>query len=450
MTLTEGKPWRSILIFTMPVLLGILLQQLYNTVDTIIVGNFTGEAALSALGTTGCITSLFLAFANGFSAGANVIIAQLFGAGKTDDVRKTASTSLILLLGMGILVSIIGIGFCVPVLNRFLGVQGNILIMSVNYLRIYSAGLVFQFGYNVVAAILRGVGDSKASLYFLIVASLVNVVLDVLFVAVFRWGCTGAAIATDLAQAASFVAALFYMYRKYPVFRWRLSELHFDSEVALQVLWAGLPMMLQQAVASCGFVFLQRAVNSYGQSMMASYTVGQRIEMYLDMPFIAYQTTMATYTGQNIGAKKFDRVILGLRQTILLSFCSTLCISILVYCGAPLIIWVFALSEQAATYCFQHIRFTAIVKLIIATYFPIIGMFQGIGKGFIGMAAVASALVVRVITTYTFCYIPFIGYHIVWGNQLFGFSTACMIMWGNLLFGKWKRGIMEQEKNEIG
>lgn len=441
MTLTEGKPWKSILIFTIPVLLGILLQQLYNTVDAIVVGNFTGETALSAIGTTGCITSLFLAFANGFSAGANVVIAQLFGAGRMDDVRKTASTSLILLLGLGSLISVIGVMFSVPVLEMCLGVHGALLEMSAGYLQIYSAGLIFQFGYNVVAAILRGTGDSRASLYFLVIASIVNIILDVVFVAIFNWGCVGAAIATDLAQAASFGAALIYMYRKYPMFRWRLPELNFHSKTAFQILSAGLPMMLQQAVASFGFVFLQRAVNSYGQSMMASYTVGQRMETYLDMPFIAYQTTMATYTGQNIGAKKFDRVMLGLKQAILLSVGSTLCISIAVFCGAPLIVRLFALSGQAIDYCLRHIRFTAVVKLIIASYFPIIGMFQGSGNGFIGMVAVASALIVRVITTYTLCLVPFIGYSIVWGNQLFGFSTACMIVWGNLLFGKWKRRI---------
>lgn len=440
-TLTEGTPWKVILSFTIPVLLGILLQQLYNTADTVIVGNFSSEAALSAVGTTSCITMLFLAVANGFSAGAGVLIAQMFGANQENEMRRASITSVMLLLGMGAVTSIIGVLSSRPILQYALGVEEHILSMSDSYLKIYACGLIFQFGYNIVAAILRGVGDSKASLYFLLIACVANVLLDILFVAGFQWGPAGAGLATDLAQIGSFIAALIYMRRKYPVFCWGWSEWKFDWTTAKEILLLGFPMALQQAVASLGFVFIQRAVNSYGQSMMASYTVGQRVEAYLDMPVLAFQMTMATYVGQNIGAKKLKRVTDGTRQAIILSVSITACLSALVIFFARDIIRLFDLGVDAAAYCVQHLRFTAVVKLIVAFYFPVIGALQGVNCGLTGTVAVGSALAVRVISTYTLCYVPWIGYHIIWGNQVLGFSTACLIVWSYYLSGKWRKHI---------
>lgn len=438
-TLTEGTPWKVILSFTLPVLLGILLQQLYNTADTVIVGNFSSEAALSAVGTTACITMLFLAVANGFSAGAGVLIAQMFGAKQENEMRRASITSMFLLLGMGAVTSIVGVLSSRPILQYALGVEGHILSMSDSYLKIYACGLIFQFGYNIVAAILRGVGDSKASLYFLLIACVVNVLLDILFVAGFHWGPAGAGLATDLAQAGSFLAALVYMRRRYPVFCWGRSEWKFDWTTAKEVLTLGLPMALQQAVASLGFVFIQRAVNSYRQGMMASYTVGQRVEAYLDMPVLAFQMTMATYVGQNVGARKLMRVTEGTRQAVILSLSITACLSALVFFFAGSIIRLFDLGTDAAAYCLQHLRFTAVVKLIVASYFPVIGALQGVNCGLTGTVAVGSALAVRVISTYTLCYVPWIGYHIIWGNQVLGFSTACLIVWSYYLSGRWRR-----------
>lgn len=443
MDFTEGKPWKQIIYFAIPILLGLLLQQLYNTVDAVILGNYTGEAALAAIGTTGCITLLYLSFANGFSAGANVVIAKLFGAKQMEEARETAATAIMLLLGMGVAISVIGILSAHAVLENFLGIKGQVLEMALEYLYIYTAGLFFQFGYNVVAGILRAVGDSKASLYFLIIAFFVNIILDVVFIAKLGWDCRGAALATNIAQAASFAAAWLYMYRKYPVFRFHVTDLQFVPYQAKKILWAGLPIMLQGAVASTGFIFLQKAINAYGQSMIAACTVGQRVETYLNMAFMAFQTTMATYTGQNVGAKRMDRVMLGLKQAVALSMGSTVVLGGMAFLGAPLIARLFALNAEAAAYAREYIRFTSVIKLIVASYFPIIGMFQGTGNGFIGSIAVASALFMRVLTIYTLCYVPWIGYHIAWGNQLFGFSTACIIVWSCLLFTNWRKRIKQ-------
>ncbi len=445
-TLTEGTPWKLILAFAMPVLFGLLLQQLYNTVDTIIVGNFASEAALSAVGTTGCLTMLFLAIANGFSAGAGVIIAQLYGAEKIKELKRNAVTSVLLLLGMGVVASIIGIILCASVFRFILAVPDSLLGMAVIYFRIYAVGVVFQFGYNIVAAILRAVGDSKASLYFLLIASVINIILDIVFVAGFHWGAAGAAIATDIAQAASCAAAVWYMWKKYPVFRWNRAELKFEGKIAAQVLKVGFPMALQQAVVSFGFIFIQRAVNGYGQTMTASFTVGQRIEMYLNMPLSAFQVTMATYVGQNMGAGNLDRIKKGARQTVILSEVLTVCISIIVFLTAGNIVALFGLGEQATVYCIQHIRCMAFLMLILAAYFPILGLFQGAGDGFAATVVATVALSVRVITTYTLCHLPIFGYRIIWWNALFGFLFGITITWTHYLRGKWKGKVVVELK----
>ena len=281
-SMVEGSPWKHILRFALPVLVGSLLQQLYNTVDTIVVGNFSGEEALSAVGTTGSFTFLFLALATGFSAGNGVVVAQSYGAGDDKQVRANASTGILLLLGMGIAASVVGFIVSRPAYTYLVAVPEDILELTLLYFRLYAVGLVFQFGYNIFSSILRAVGDSAATLYFLLIAAVCNIVLDLVFVAVFRWGVVGAALATDIAQAGSFVAAYFYMTRKYPVFRFGLKEWTWDFGLAKRTLKVGFPIAMQMVVISFGLTFIQRAVNGFGQSMTASFTVGQRMEMYMN------------------------------------------------------------------------------------------------------------------------------------------------------------------------
>ncbi|MCR5329673.1 MAG: polysaccharide biosynthesis C-terminal domain-containing protein, partial [Lachnospiraceae bacterium] len=202
-TMTSGTPWKHILLFSLPVLAGSLLQQLYNTVDTIIVGRYAGEASLSAVGTTGSFTFLFLAVAIGFSAGNGVVVAQHFGAGEEKNVRSNASAGILFLMVLGMISAVIGIAISRLAFMYLVNVPDSFLEMTLVYFRIYAAGLIFQFGYNIFSAILRAVGDSAATLYFLLISSVMNIALDMLFVAGFHWGVAGAAIATDISQAAS-------------------------------------------------------------------------------------------------------------------------------------------------------------------------------------------------------------------------------------------------------
>ena len=437
--MVEGTPWKHILRFALPVLAGSLLQQLYNTADTIIVGKFNGEDALSAVGTTTSFTFLFLALAMGFSAGNGVIVAQHYGAGNETLVKRSASTGILLLLGMGLASTMVAVILSGPAYTYWLDVPKEILNQTLIYFRIYAVGLIFQYGYNIFSSILRAVGDSAATLYFLLISSLSNIALDLLFVAGFKWGVMGAALATDIAQAGSFVAAYIYMIRKYPMFHFGLREFVWDSLLAKKTITVGLPIAMQMAIASLGFTFIQRAVNGFGKAMTASFTVGQRIEMYLNLPCNAFQTTLATYAGQNIGAGRIENVRRGVRQTFVISLIMTLVISAIVWLFADGIISLFGLGSQAIEYCRAHLRTIAFINIILGMYIPLFGVFQASNHGSACTVVATSALSVRVLVTYLFRYSPFFGYTIIWWNGLFGFGTGFAITWSYYLSGRWQK-----------
>ncbi|MDE6625145.1 MAG: MATE family efflux transporter [Lachnospiraceae bacterium] len=438
-TLTEGAPWKGILSFMIPVFLGLLLQQLYNTVDTIIVGNFAGEAPLAAVGACGVRTMAFLALANGFSAGACILIAQFFGAGRDEDMRRQASSSLLVMIAMGVLATAVGIIISRFALEYVLATPDSLLPMADAYFKIYAAGLIFQFGYNIVAAILRGIGDSKATLYFLLVASVINVVLDIIFVYSMNMGVVGAAVATDIAQAVSCIVGVIYMMKKYPLFRWKLNEFTFEWQLARQTLKTGFPMALQQFIVSFGFVFIQRAVNSYGEAMTASFSVAGKVETYMTLPASALMTTQGIYTGQNIGAGRTDRVMIGAKQTALISEIISVCILTIIFIFAKPIVTAFGLGPEAVGYCSAHVRFVAVCLPLFASYFPLLGLFQGANNALFSTFVATGALTVRVATTYLFQGIPGVGYHMIWWNTLFGWGLGCVVAWTHFLRGRWKR-----------
>ena len=439
-SMTEGAPWKHIIRFTLPVFFGLVLQQLYNTADAIIVGNFCGESSLAAVGTTATFTFLFLALAVGFSAGNGVVVAQAYGANNQDEVRANASTGILLLLGMGIVCTVIGITVSRQAFEHFVGVPSEILELTLEYFNICMLGMVFQFGYNIFSSILRAIGDSAATLYFLLITSIVNILLDLLFVAYFKWDVAGAAWATNISQAISFIAAYIYMSKKYPVFRFKLKDYTWNKNLAWLTIKMGSPIAMQLVIVSVGLTFIQRAVNSFGKAMTASFTVGQRMELFLNLPFHAFQTTLATYAGQNIGAGKLDRVKQGMKQALAMSLASTILISISVCYFNQEIIKIFGLSEQSAIYCKDHINTIAFTNLLLSIYVPVFGVFQGANHTAFPTLVATCALSTRVIFTYLFKDNPdYFGYSIIWWNNLFGFSVGAMITWIYYFSGRWQK-----------
>ena len=440
-SMVEGAPWKGIVKFALPVMFGSLLQQLYNTADTAIVGHFGNKTALAAVGTTGSIAFLFLAIAIGFSAGNGVLVAQYYGAKNEEKVRSNAATGITLLMVLGAIVSVLGIIAAKPIFKYILTVPSANLNQSILYFRIYAAGLIFQYGYNIFSSILRSVGDSLATLLFLMLSSVINVLLDLLFVAVFKWDVAGAAVATVISQFISFMAAYLYMRKKYSVFRFQWSDYNLDRDNVFNTIKVGTPIALQMIVISCGQTLIQRVVNQFGDAMMASFTAAQRIEMYINIPCMAMQTTMATYAGQNIGAGRLDRVKKGLRQAMVINMVFTLFISVLIWIFPNAITQLFNLNAQASIYCFDHLRTIALVNLILAMYIPLFGVYQGAGHSMFPMIVAIFALSVRVMVTYLFRYSTFFGFTIIWWNSLFGFGTGLILTWSYYFSKRWQRGI---------
>ena len=436
--LTRGTPWRLIVQFALPIMAGNLLQQLYNTADTIIVGNFNGQQALSAVGACASLTALFTALAIGFSIGAGVLISQYFGASREQALRQYAATAIVLMLAMGLLMSLIGVCSAGFLLARALGTPEALLPLTLLYFRIYAAGLVFQFGYNIAAALLRALGDSKATLYFLFVSSVLNVVLDLVFVAGLGMGVAGAAIATVISQIASCGIGFAYMHRRYALLRFSLRELRMDLKTAGRILQVGAPMAIQQSIVSCGFLFLQRLVNYYGESMIASYTVASRMENILMIPIIGIQNTMATFAGQNMGARRPDRVSKGLGQGVLVSLGMTLILCLAQIAGIPLIIRAFQLDAGAAAICRLHLFSSAVAIPIFAVYFPANGMCQGVGEGFHATFYALLALGLRVVFAYALHKTSLFGYTAIWWSQAMSWTITLVVCYVHFFRGKWK------------
>ena len=436
--LTRGTPWKLIVQFALPIMAGNLLQQLYNTADTIIVGNFNGQQALSAVGACASLTALFTALAIGFSIGAGVLISQYFGASREQALRQYAATAIVLMLAMGLLMSLIGVCSAGFLLARALGTPEALLPLTLLYFRIYAAGLVFQFGYNIAAALLRALGDSKATLYFLLVSSILNVVLDLVFVAGLGMGVAGAAIATVISQIASCGIGFAYMHRRYALLRFSLRELRMDLKTAGRILQVGAPMAIQQSIVSCGFLFLQRLVNYYGESMIASYTVASRMENILMIPIIGIQNTMATFAGQNMGARRPDRVSKGLGQGVLVSLGMTLILCLAQIAGIPLIIRAFQLDAGAAAICRLHLFSSAVAIPIFAVYFPANGMCQGVGEGFHATFYALLALGLRVVFAYALHKTSLFGYTAIWWSQAMSWTITLVVCYVHFFRGKWK------------
>lgn len=448
--MTTGVEWKRILIFSLPIMMGQLLQQLYSTIDGIVVGNYVSEAALAAIGTCTSLTMVFLSAAMGLSNGAGIMIAQFFGAKRITDLREAASTAFILLAALGVAFSVIGVVFARPLIAGLMNVgAGEIQEQAVEYFAIYAAGLIFQFGYNAVAYILRAIGDSKATLYFLCISSVMNLILDLLFVIVFGWGVAGAAAATVIAQLCSMTASIIYMNKKYEMLRFKLSELHFVGEKCRLCLRLGIPTTLQQCVVSFGNVFVQRLINSYGQFTMAACTVGTRIESYTMVPIMGFNMGMANFTGQNIGAGKLDRIKRGLRATLALEICSTLLVCLCTFCFARPLAALFGVGGEAMGQAIENIRFQSIFFVIFSAYFAVGAVIQGSGDVIFSTIGTLSSLFCRVIFAYIFAYGFGMDYHACWVSMPIGWVVSLTVVSLRYRSGIWKsKSVVKHTQDE--
>ena len=437
--MTVGTEWKQILFFALPIMAGQFLQQLYNTVDGIVVGNFVSEAALGAVGACTSLAFLFLALSNGFGMGCGVMISQLYGAKRMDDVKRAVSTGLILLTFMGLVVTLLGWFGADWLVFHLLDLKEEKLTkLAVSYFSIYSLGMVFQFLYNCVASILRAVGDSRATLYFLCVSAVMNLVLDIWFVAGLRWGVAGAAVATVLSQIACVIVCFVYMFAKYPMFRFRTGEFRFDGQLGLLCLKLGAPMTLQQAIVSCGNVVMQRLVNYFGETTMAAFTCGLRIENYCMIPALGFNSAMSMFTGQNIGAGKPERIERGWRSAVKMGMLVTFCIATVLFIGAYPLSALFGVDGEAQLQAVDYIRFVSYMMLIFSVYLITNGVVQGSGDALYASICSFSTLGVRVALAYTLVFFFDFDYHVLWRCIPIGWMFAMILALHYFLTGKWR------------
>jgi len=445
--MTQGAEWKCILFFALPIMAGQLLQQLYSTVDGIIVGNFVSPDALGAVGNCGTLVFVYLAVAMGMSNGCGIVVAQLFGAGRREEMRRAASTALILLFIMGTALTVFAVSAAGFTVDHLLHIEDrDIADMAISYMRFYSVGLLFQFMYNAVAAILRSVGDSKAVLYFLLVSTVVNTLLDLLFVAVFNWGVAGAAVATAIAQVACCIVSFIYMFRRYPDFSFRPGELVFDKDKLRQCLRMGIPTTIQHLIISCGHLFLQRLVNSFGPSTMAAYTVGSRYDHYAGIPTFGMFQAMAAFAGQNTGAGRYDRVKRGIFAAVCMSLAAVIVICILMHTFAAPLSVLFGVEGESLRQSVEYLQFIALFFPIFAIYIPFNGMYQGCGAVLASTTSSLLALTARVSASYFMAYVLDWGYSACWEPCAIGWGSA--LVWVLIYFagGRWKTKSLVKEQ----
>lgn len=367
--LTEGKEGKVIISFALPMLVGNVFQQLYTTVDSVIVGQGVGKEALAAVGASFPIVFLMISLVMGITMGASVVLSQFFGARDFESLRRTRDTTYIFLFAASIAVTFIGLAASGPIL-RAVRVPDEIYEPAKQYLEIMFIGMVFLFGYNTVSAVLRGLGDSKHPLYFLIIATVVNIVLDLVFVLVFGWGIAGAAWATVISQGLSFIIGVAYMQRSgHEYLRTDLRRMRFDRGLFRTVLKIGLPSGIQQSLVSLGFVALTRIVNPFGTSVVAGYTAANRLDTFASMPAMNISMALATFVGQNLGAGKPERVKHGFRSALAVSTLLSVTVAAVMVVFRQPLISIFSTDPEV-------IRIGSEYLVIVSVFYPVFsGMF---------------------------------------------------------------------------
>lgn len=436
----KQKPWKSILKFALPLMAANTLQQLYNTVDTLVVGNFDSQSSLAAVGSCSYLVMLFLALAIGLSTGSGILISQAYGANDTHKMKRVSGTSITFLTMLGLLMSIVTWFIGPYILKYVIKVPNSIYSLSVLYLRSYAIGLVFQYGYNAIAASLRALGDSQSSLYFLLITSICNIVLDLVFVIVFNWSVIGVGLATTISQCISMIIAYIYMAKKYPMFKYEKNIYHNDKSIIKSIIDLGVPMAFAQMVSSLGFMLLQRVVNSYGEMMAASYTVACRLEIYMLVPNIAISQAIATYTGQNYGAKKFNRIKQGIMQSNFILIIIDLIICILVFMFTYQLIGLFNLNGQSIIYCATHLRIVAVDFILNGLRGTVLGAFQGVGKSKLSMYCSATEIICRVIFAYALSSV--LGPGAVWWPEVIAFAVSMIMAYVMYYSNYWQKDLI--------
>ena len=382
--LTEGPIGRKILAFAFPLFLGNLFQQLYNTADSLIVGNFIGSDALAAVSSSGSLIFLLVGFFNGISVGAGVVIARFFGARDKDGVERSVHTTVAFGLAAGVLLTVIGILFT-PFILRLMGTPADVLPSSILYFRIYFCGSLAFVMYNICVGILQSVGDSKHPLYYLIFSSVVNVVLDLLFVAVLHLGLGSAALATVISQFLSAGLCFLRLTHIQEEYRIVIRRIRFDLPMLKQVIQNGLPTGLQNSIIAFANVVVQSNINAFGKMAVAGCGSYSKIEGFGFLPINCFTMALTTFISQNLGARQYDRAKKGARFGILCSISIAELVGILIYLFSPALIALFNDDPQVVAYGVTQARTVTLFYFLLAYSHCLAAIFRGAGRSAVPM-----------------------------------------------------------------
>lgn len=343
--LTKGKPLKVILLFAVPLYIGQLFQLMYSLIDTRIIGSTLGEASLGAVGTTAALSDLLIEFTNGIICGFGIIIATYFGANEEKNMRRAIGGTLCMGVAATVLISILSI-FFLPQILGLLNVSEELMPEAKAYIWIILAGLIATTLYNICAAILRSIGDSFTPLIFLVISNVLNIVLDYLMILQFHMGVGGAALATVMAQVVSAILCFFYMRKKYPQIVLQMEDLKPEKEVYRQLLPTGMSMGFMISFVTLGSFALQTCINTFGTNIIVAHTAARKATMIFLIPFFVLGTALATYCGQNWGAKEYGRIKKGIRNTVLLSFAWCAIVLVIVFTISPWIVQMIVASAE--------------------------------------------------------------------------------------------------------
>ncbi|MCK9449322.1 MAG: MATE family efflux transporter [Bacteroidales bacterium] len=434
--LTSGKVGRQILRFTIPMLIGNVFQQLYNVVDSIVIGKFLGNEALAAVGASFPMIFTLISMIIGLTSGGTIIIAQFFGAKNMDQLRRTIDTLYIFLFVSSFFLSIAGT-LISPSLFRLIDLPEEVIPEAVRYFNINAWGFLFLFGFQGTTSILRGMGDSKTPLYFLIVATVVNTILDILFVVGFGWGIEGAAIATVIAQAGAFISLIYYLHRTNPFLRFTPLNMRFNKAIFWRSVQIGLPTGFQQTFVAVGMLALYRVVNMFGTTVIAAYAVAMRIDSFASLPAMNFATALSSFVGQNIGANKPDRVKSGLMATLKMTSLTSVGVTIVAWLFAEPIMRLFTNDAGVVAAGKDYLYIVSAFYIIFSSMFVLNGVLRGAGDTIVPMfVTLISLWIVRVPISYVLA--QKIGPIGIWWGIPIAWSIGALFAYLYFRTGKWK------------
>ncbi|MBR5419678.1 MAG: MATE family efflux transporter [Lachnospiraceae bacterium] len=376
--MTKGSPLKHIVLFALPTLIGNIFQQIYNLADSMIVGRFIGSDAFAAVGATSSITFLFFALCNGVGNGGGIVASQYYGAHDDDKVKKCIVNTGMIMLMVPLIFGILGFTLA-PALLRILDTPAPIMQDALLYTRFMCVGLLFVSLYNYLSSMLKALGDSKTPLYFLIGSTIVNVILDILLVCVFSLGIMGAALATVISQFLSVILCGIHAYRTNPYFRISRSDLSVTLKMTYRIVRLGVPMSIQFALIAVSSMALQRVVNSFGTTVVAAFTATNRIEQLIHQPYMTLAASLATFSGQNYGAKRNDRVYAGYRTGLIIMVSLTAILMFFMQFFGKSVAGLFVSDQQVIRLAAKGLQITSLFYLALGMIYVIRGVLTGIG-----------------------------------------------------------------------